>query len=142
MAKRREFSRLVKAEIMKRCERPTGWQCEDCGIIVPNGEVDHTIAEALVVDKSKKLTARDGRFLCWPCHQGPDGKTPKDKAVIAKAKRQEYNRIGGKAAPAKPMQGRQFEPVDKPSKIARGGKIDKSQLIQIRYSAITGERLP
>jgi hypothetical protein len=99
MARRREFSKPVAREIMKRCERPTGWQCEDCGLIVSSGEIDHIIAEALIVDKTKKLTASEGQFLCWPCHQGPDGKTPKDKAIIAKAVRVEANRIGTSTAP-------------------------------------------
>ena len=104
-AKRREFSNAVYAEIKKRCERQTGWACEICGMIVTSGEVDHIIAEGLVVDKSKKLTAADGQFLCWPCHQGPDGKTPKDKGAIAKAVRVEAKHIGAvkpKGAIAKP----------------------------------------
>ena len=94
MTKRREFSKPIKAEIMSRCRVPTGWQCEECGLIVQSGEIDHTIAEALVIDKTKKLTAREGKFLCWPCHQGPEGKTPKDKRIIAKAARCEAKHIG------------------------------------------------
>jgi len=94
--KRREFSRAVKAEIMARCHVATGWQCELCRTIVASGEVDHVIAEALCIDKSIKLTAKDGAFLCWPCHQGPDGKTPKDKAAIGKAKRVEAKYLGTK----------------------------------------------
>lgn len=99
MARRREFTRDTAAEIMRRCERPTGFQCEECGVIVSKGEIDHTIAEALVLDKSKKLTANDGKFLCWDCHQGPDGKTPKDKAIIGAAKRNEAKRMGIETPP-------------------------------------------
>jgi len=110
MTKRREFSRSTKAEIMLRCKTPTGFRCENpsCGAIVQSGEIDHTIAEALIVDKSKKLTAEDGRFLCWECHQGPEGKTPKDKAVIAKAKRQEAAALGIKRESTRPLQSRGF----------------------------------
>ena len=99
--KRREFPKSVKAEIRKRCERPTGWACEECGLIVTSGEIDHTIAEALIVDKSKKLTAADGKFLCRECHQGPEGKTPKDKAIIAKAVRIEVKHARATAPKAK-----------------------------------------
>jgi len=113
MTNRREFSKPVKAEIMNRCRVPTGWQCEECRTIVASGEIDHTIAEALILDKSKKLTAKDGRFLCWPCHQGPEGKTPKDKRIIAKAKRQESKHIGSDR-PAGNIKSRSFEPSEKP----------------------------
>jgi hypothetical protein len=121
MAKRREFSKPVAREIMKRCERPTGWQCEACGLIVSSGEIDHTIAEALIVDKTKKLTAKEGQFLCWPCHQGPDGKTPKDKAIIAKAVRIEANRLGT-ATPTKSKikSAPKRERISKPPVVDRG----------------------
>ena len=98
-AKRREFSKPVRVEIMNRAKRPTGFECEECGTVVASGQIDHTIAEGLVVDKTKKLTAKDGKFMCWPCHQGPEGKTPKDKATIAKAKRNEAKDLGIKNEP-------------------------------------------
>ena len=115
MSKRREFSKSTKAEIRKRCERPTGWACEECGLVVTNGEIDHTIAEALIVDKSKKLMADDGKFLCRNCHQGPEGKTPKDKAIIAKAVRIEAKHLGAvtpprSKIPSPPKRERQSKP--------------------------------
>jgi hypothetical protein len=115
MSKRREFSKSDKAEIMARCRVPTGWACEECGLIVQSGEVDHTIAEALVIDKTKKLTAKDGKFLCRPCHQGPEGKTPKDKGIIAKAKRVESKYLGTEREKPKiksaPLQSGKREPA-------------------------------
>ena len=114
--KRREFSKGDKAIIMARCKVPTGWQCEGCGTIVASGEIDHTIAEALVIDKSKKLTAADGRFLCRPCHQGPEGKTPKDKGIIAKAKRVE-SKHNGATRPAGDLKSRGFDHKPKPDKL-------------------------
>lgn len=124
MTKRREFSKPVKAEIMRRCKVATGWSCEICGAIVASGEVDHKIAEALILDKSRKLTATDGQFACWPCHQGPEGKTPKDKAAIAKAKRVENRHVGAKSAPARKIENRGFAP--KPEKAA--SQPDKTKI--------------
>lgn len=123
--KRREFDRATKAEIMARCTVPTGFHCEKCGLIVRAGEIDHIIPEALIVDKAKKLTAEDGQFLCWPCHQGEGGKTSQDKATIAKAKRQEAAHLGLRAKPdgAFKLQSRGFQ---KYAKVKRG--VDKSAL--------------
>lgn len=90
--KRREFSRTVKSEILHRCKTPTGFRCEGCGAIVTSGEIDHIIAEELVIDKSQKLTAADGQFLCDDCHRRI--KTPADQGIIAKAKRQEAAHLG------------------------------------------------
>jgi len=119
MTKRREFSRAVKAEIMLRCKTPTGFRCEMCSAVVQSGEIDHTIAEALIVDKSKKLTAKDGKFLCLPCHQGPDGKTPKDKAAIAKAKRCEAQALGIKRETPRPIQSAPFPASGKTPRIVK-----------------------
>lgn len=123
--KRREFDRGTKAEIKTRCATLTGWRCENCGQIVASGEIDHIIAEALIVDKTKKLTAKDGQFLCWPCHQGAGGKTARDKGIIAKAKRQEAANLGVRAKPegAFKLQSRGFQ---KFAKTKRG--VDKSAL--------------
>lgn len=127
MTKRREFSKSVKVEILTRCKVQTGFKCEKCGAIVATGEIDHTIAEALVVDKSRKLTAEDGKFLCWPCHQGPDGKTPQDKAVIAKAKRRESAHLGIKSPSSRPIASRGFAKAEKHPRNGEG-KIDKGAL--------------
>jgi hypothetical protein len=96
--KRREFPDAIKAKIVHRAMNAAGWPvCERCGAVLKkNGyEIDHIIAEALVVDKSKPLTAEDGQLLGKECcHRGEDGKTNKDVKVIAKAKRNERNFLG------------------------------------------------
>ncbi len=53
MAKRREFTRDTAAEIMKRVQRPTGYQCEakGCGLIVAKGEIHHIKQDAMETDK-------------------------------------------------------------------------------------------
>lgn len=58
------------------------------------GEVDHNVAEALIVDKSKPLTAADGSFLCLACHR--QDKTPADLEAIWRAKRRRSRMLGVK----------------------------------------------
>lgn len=89
---RREFPRAIKAQIVHRAALPDGIvKCESCGLVLGKKryEIDHRIAEALVVDKTKPLTADDGQLLGYCCHRGEDGKTAQDVADIARAKRRE-----------------------------------------------------
>jgi hypothetical protein len=96
--KRREFTKAQKAEMLRRASDPQSRiKCEGCGIDVTGKDIefDHTIAEALILDKTRPLTADDGKLLgkgC--CHRGPDGKTARDVAAIAEAKRREAARGG------------------------------------------------
>src|SRR6185369_8468100 len=97
MSRRREFSKKVRLQIIKRSLNERGQPCcEGCGLVLKPGqaEVDHVLAEALVVDKSKELTAADGQLLGPCCHRGEDGKTAKDVGMIAKAKRRERVHLG------------------------------------------------
>ena len=96
---RKEFDRATKAEIMRRAKVPTGFQCEECGSIVTKGEIHHLKSDAFVVEK-KKLTAKDGAFLCKPCH---DFETKANSGPIAKAKRQEAADLGIKRESSRPM---------------------------------------
>jgi len=92
MTSRREFSDKVKAAIVMRAMNDRGFPvCEGCGGVLKlkGYEIDHRIAEALVVDKSKPLTAEDGQLLGPCCHRGPNGKTARDVKAIAKSKRSE-----------------------------------------------------
>lgn len=89
---RREFSPKVKAAIVMRAMNGRGFPvCEGCGGVLKlkGYEIDHRIAEALVVDKSKPLTEEDGQLLGPCCHRGPNGKTAHDQRKIAKSKRSE-----------------------------------------------------
>ncbi len=95
MRDRREFPRRIRAEIVKRAMDEKGRiRCEGCYGVVRRFEIDHRIAEALVVDKSKPLTAKDGQLLGYCCHRGEDGKTAHDVKMIAKSKRVEAKHLG------------------------------------------------
>lgn len=87
---RREFSRAQKAQIVHRAMNYRGQVCcESCGLVLGHKkfEIDHTLAEALVTDKTKPLVIEDGRLLGLDCCHKP--KTRTDKGVIAKAVRRE-----------------------------------------------------
>jgi hypothetical protein len=95
---RREFTRAQKAQMLKRASDVRGniW-CEGCGLNITGKaiEFDHTIPEALIVDKTRALTIDDGKALGRDCcHRAPGGKTDQDVARIAKAKRQEAGFLG------------------------------------------------
>jgi hypothetical protein len=110
MSRRREFSRKVKAEIKARATNAAGVVCcEGCGLVLGKKpyQIDHTIAEELVVDKSRKLTAADGKLLGQECCHGP--KTGKhDAPVIAEAKRREAKDGGFAPAPTVKIQSAPF----------------------------------
>lgn len=94
---RREFPDRIKVQILKRAMDADGRvRCEGCGGVLKakQYEFDHTIPEALVVDKSRPLTANDGKLLGPCCHRGEDGKTNADVGDIAKAKRRERGHSG------------------------------------------------
>jgi hypothetical protein len=117
--KRREFSKPIKAAILRRASDEKGRvHCEGCGADVTGKafEFDHTIAEALIVDKSKPLTADDGQLLGACCHRGEGGKTSQDVTRIAKAKRQEGMRLPkmrGKGFPPAKRLGAASRPLTK-----------------------------
>jgi hypothetical protein len=85
---RREFSRKVRAEIILRATNADGVVCcEGCGLVLGKKpyEIDHTIAEWLVTDKSLPLRADDGRLLGKACCHAP--KTAVDIRTIRKVER-------------------------------------------------------
>jgi hypothetical protein len=101
---RREFTKTVYAQIVKRALHPKhGICCEGCGLVLGAKpyHVDHTIPDGLQIDKSRKLTVDDGKLLGVECCHAP--KTKVDVAVIAEAKRREAKFLGftRKAAPIK-----------------------------------------
>ena len=121
MRKRQEFDRATRAEILRLAQRPTGFQCALCGLIVTKGDADHIIAQALYVEK-RKLTAADGQFACRDCHKAKTAL--EDVPRIAKAKRQEAAELGICSRPAQPIKSRGFEKRERPSKIGQA-KIEK-----------------
>jgi hypothetical protein len=96
MTARREFSKRQKAEIVHRAMNAAGRiTCEGCGQVLGHKpyEIDHTIPEALVLDKTKPLTIAEGKLLGKECcHRG--GKTAKDVGDIARAVRREAKHLG------------------------------------------------
>ena len=83
MKKRREFTKPVAREINARATRPDGQRsCEVCGAIGIPLEIHHVDMDAMQVDRSRKLTASDGKLLCVPCH---DAETTKQIPALAKA---------------------------------------------------------
>lgn len=106
--KRREFSRKVRAEIVHRATGNDGQiHCEGCGLVLGKKpfEIDHIVAEELVTDKSKKLTAEDGKLLGRCCH-GP--KTKSDIKAIRKSDRAR-DKATGAVKPKQSIQSRGFD---------------------------------
>lgn len=116
---RREFTDMVYAEIVRRAMDPNGqlW-CEGCGgfIKAKRFHVDHTVPDALILDKKRKLTAADGKLLGIECCHAP--KTVNDVKVIAKAKRVEKIHLGIKRDKPK-IQSQGFPPAGKAPKPSR-----------------------
>ena len=113
MTKRREFSRSVYVEIVKRATINAVIRCEKCRVAVSRFEVQHVREDALEIDKSAKLTVGDGLLLCKPCH---DELTRPFQTVIAKVKRIEAKHTGfkkGYALPPASPAHRATRPVEK-----------------------------
>lgn len=91
MTSRREFSRKLRAQIVLRATNAKGQiACEGCGLILGRKpyEIDHRIAEAFILDKSKPLTAEDGQLLGVACcHRGGANKTANDIRALRKTER-------------------------------------------------------
>lgn len=99
MGNRREFSKPVKAEIVRRAMLPDGKiACEGCGLILGKKvfNIDHCIPDAMFLDKSRKLTADDGRLLGKECCHDPKTHGV-DIPTIAKVKRIEAKNLGIKS---------------------------------------------
>ena len=124
--KRREFTKDVYAQIVRRATNEDGHVvCEGCGYVLGKKpyHVDHTIPDALVIEK-RKLTAADGKLLGVACCHAP--KTKHDVANIAQAKRREALDRGFKAKtkhpipkPPKPERTSTKLPITGMSEIAR-----------------------
>ena len=85
---RREFPRRVRFEIIKRAsDEKLGLICEGCGLVLGSKpwHIDHTIPDAHRLEKSRPLTADDGKLLGWDCCHKP--KTAVDVGNIARAER-------------------------------------------------------
>jgi hypothetical protein len=97
---RREFSKSDKVAIIKRATINGQVLCEHglCRAVCRKWEIHHLEMDALQVDKSKKLTPKDGLLLCIPCHKEI---TKAQAPILAKAIRREAKHLGAKASKQK-----------------------------------------
>lgn len=136
---RQEFPRAVKVEIIKRATRDGVVYCEGCGCPTRRFDVDHTIPDGLRIDKSKKLTADDGKLLCKDagrdsCHGTKTAE--QDVPAIARAKRREAAHVGA-ARPKGDIQSRVTPKVER-THAGRGPAIGMSEIFR-RYGMETGK---
>lgn len=103
---RREFPRKIRAEIVERSKNEHGQICcEGCSLVLgaKAWHIDHTIPDALMLDKSRPLTKDDGRLLGWDCCHKP--KTAVDQGDIAKSKRRGAKHDGYQRRTSRPVMG-------------------------------------
>lgn len=85
---RKEFSRSVKLQAIKRATIDGNLFCEICGgLIKGKFEIDHINPDGL----TGQPTLENAQIACSPCHKE---KTASDVGSIAKAKRVEARHIG------------------------------------------------
>lgn len=113
---RQNFTRAPKVAMIKRATRDGAVYCEGCGLPTRKFEFDHTIADGLRVDKSKPLTAEDGKLLCkdagrQSCHGRKTAE--QDVPAIAKAKRREAKALGATRS-KQSIKSPSFKHVDRP----------------------------
>lgn len=89
---RRNFSTPVRVEIVKRATKDGVVYCEHegCGLPTKKYEVHHLKMDAMEVDKSRKLTAKDGAIFCIPCH---DRETKVQMPILAQALAREASHL-------------------------------------------------
>lgn len=117
--KRREFSRAIRVEVVKRaCAKRLDGKpsCERCGAVGGGLEIHHKDMDAMEVDKTHKLTADDGELLCAACH---DPITSEQRKTLAKAQAREASHLGVAAAPAHPIKSRGFAKAERAPKGGR-----------------------
>ena len=140
MSKRREFSKAVKVEIVKRATRENGeTYCEACGLPCKLFEIHHLDMDAMQVDKSRKLTAADGKLLCIPCH---DIETAKQAPVLAKARAREAAHVGVRTRPTVELKSAPFARTEKAIKrAAQPSKLDALPPRRSLYAEVKPEKV-
>jgi hypothetical protein len=145
LSKRRNFTRAVRVEIVKRSTKPHNGGlavfCENCRLpVLGRFEIDHRDPDAMQIDKSKPLTAADGWLLCLPCHKE---KTKKDRRDIGKAKRREAEHLGVKRdKPPIPQRPKGEKPPAKASARGRSGIARRFVSIGEAASAVLAKLNP
>ena len=119
MNKRRNFTKPVTVEIIKRGRDPLGnIRCEECHAIARPFEIHHIEPDGLCIDKSKPLTAKEGLLLCISCHAEH---TKLDVPAIARAKRIEARHLGVRTAPVRPIHSPGFPMTERAKARAERG---------------------
>ena len=100
MTDRQNFTRTVRVEVIKRaCSLREDGQpnCEECGAVGCKLEVHHNDMDAMKTSEAKKrkLTAKDGKLLCEPCH---DLITKAQRKQLAKVEAVESRHLGADRA--------------------------------------------
>jgi len=135
---RQEFTTPVSVAIVKRATDPLGFiRCEQCGgVVKPGGfAIDHIVADALRIDKRRKLTADDGQLLCSGSRNTCHGlkSAEQDQPAIARAKRLEAAHVGVRPIPSRKLQSRPFQKCVKPPKPAlslANGRVELARWFQ------------
>lgn len=98
---RREFSRAIKVQVIKRATRDGAVYCEKCGALAKRWQIDHVIADA----HGGEPALSNAELICEPCYTT---KNAKDTTVAAKLKRIEARHLGAKkttpAIPRRPTE--------------------------------------
>lgn len=104
---RREFTKTVKVEIIRRATVNGAQVCEKCrGWPLKAFELHHLKMDALEIDKRRRLTVADGALWCIPCHAE---ETAAQAPILARVKAREASHLGVKSVPAKKIESAGFK---------------------------------
>lgn len=107
MTKRRNFTKAIRVEIIKRSTRDGVVYCERCGLPARRFDIHHREMDAMQTDKSRKLTAKDGELLCAgkpeTCHSI---ETKAQMPILAKARDTEAYHLNAKPPSQHPVRSR------------------------------------
>jgi len=114
---RRNFIRSVRVEIVRRATRDGQAYCEapGCGGLAKRFEIHHLKMDAMEIDKSRKLTAKDGALWCIPCH---DKETSAQAPILAQARAREASHLRAAPPPEHPMRSRGFSTKQREPKLS------------------------
>ena len=107
---RKEFSKAIKVQAIKRATRDGAVYCEMCGALAKTWEIDHANPDGL----TGQPTLENAVIACRPCHAE---KTKQDVGQIAKAKRREAKALGVRKAAT--LKGPAFAPAPEQRKASK-----------------------
>ena len=113
---RREFSKSIKVQVVKRATRDGVTYCEKCGAIAKRWQIDHVIADA----HGGKPVIENAELICEACYSV---KNPKDTTIAAKLKRVEAAHLGIRKEPT--LKGAGFTPAPPQKKASK--PLEKQQ---------------